>query len=286
MNAFFWYSLGVAHGYLWTGQSNSTGTNSTDHLPVEFSGLREGQQVFIDEWEQLEAGVNNAGKDPTLTYPNRFGSELFFSQLLYEWINETICLIKFSRGGVQLAPKVGELNDWSPQSVNDFFDRQQEHYLAAVAAYPGTLRIMFDVWWQGENDAGIGQTQAQYRENQSELILTRRSLNNYSIPFIDVSLSTGQTALNSVNRAAINAAKYDLAENVYDAATQTMTQKTGEYVIPNTWYIIQNEACNTIYENDDGSNGGSDNVHYTPEGHENIAHYIFEVVTHSIFVMG
>jgi hypothetical protein len=268
------------------GQSNAIGTILTDHLPLDLVGPRIGQTAYVDSWEILEAGVNNSGKDPSLTYPNRYGFEMRLLQLLYDHFNIDIALIKSGRGGIPLAPQPGSYNDWSSTSVDDFFTFAQALYVAAIAALNHPSQTIAKIWCQGENDAGAGRSESQYRDDQRANILTWRSDNNFSTAFIDLSLSSQQTAISSINKTRINDAKLSIAEFVYNSATKVMIRKSGTYVIPNTWFIIQDEPCNAFYENDDGSSGGADNIHYTPTGYDNIAHYIFEVITHPYFQIG
>jgi hypothetical protein len=147
-------------------------------------------------------------------------------------------------------------NSFSATSINTWQPPAGATYLSSVTYHNNAishlpvpnppLRVI--VWLQGEADCGDPTTYNNYGPLLTNLINQKRTdYGDANLRFILVSLSSGQTTLNTTGRNTINSAMQSLAGS-----------------LTNVYYISQNEPT-------------QDGVHYSPTGAGNIAQAIFDL---------
>lgn len=258
------------------GQSNAIGVNVIlNNLPDYLKGKQNGRHIYINgSWQVLEAGVNNQGQDiPTSGWIGYYGIEMRLMYLLYEHFKNDIWMLKFGRGGIPLYQLAGDANDWNAASMNnDFFPQSIVYTNQAISKLSKDFDLV-DIWIQGESDANATYS-AVYEANLTNFINSDRAAHGKgNTPFIIVSLSNLQTALNATQRSAIKNAQRNVASIVYESAV--FTTKSG---LQNVCYIEQNEPVNANSYNLLGQITGTDNLHYNEIGLRNIASHVFEAV--------
>lgn len=124
------------------------------------------------QWEPYEAGVNSRNVT-TASNTVLFGPECILSQCIADYTGGEVAIIKPAFAGVGLLPT--SLNT-APGPFNNVartiaLQVYMERAVRDWAAYnPGTrLEIVGVIWWQGETDANLGVTGANYVADLTKL---------------------------------------------------------------------------------------------------------------------
>jgi hypothetical protein len=212
------------------------------------------------EWQILELGVNNSGDQPLVT--GRYGAEGWLGLFLRDYYNEDIYFLKTAKGGAGLtagSEAPGSLN-WMPATDNHMYERAATNRALAYAGLNPNVQMKARIWIQGEQSAN-----STYSSSYQADTITFVNALGTDVPFIDFSLSSQQTALNSTHRGIVNTAKQNTSSIIYDSATGIFTTQSGGVTIRNKVYVIQNEPT-------------SEGLHYGAVGLENLAAHAFEVI--------
>jgi len=187
--------------FLLAGQSNMAGRAPASGLPTSPVNLQLPQDdVLFYYGSSLTTLRPGSGTD--------FGPEVTFGRTVADALpEETFALIKYGNSGTSLAV------DWDPaggSSYNTFMSKVSAG-LAALVSAGYDPQIVGMLWTQGERDAKIGQTTAQYQANLIEFIADMRSHYGSDMPFFLSRLSINQTDITAAQLTEIRTAQGNVA---------------------------------------------------------------------------
>lgn len=200
------------------GQSNTTGRAPVADISATYSYLRQpinaantgGGNAYIwsfDNWEILEAGVNQAGyaTDGGGTIDNtRHGTELNFAYQAAKYYNKDIYIIKVGRGGTPLRKSEGL--DHNVNSVDELHESYKNISTAAQQALIN-LNISFEkvgwIWNQGESDGNVSSYETDLNNKISAVRTFETSTSLLAI------IARAQQALEGVRVAQVTVADGD-----------------------------------------------------------------------------
>ena len=145
--------------FVLAGQSNMAGRLAKlSELPEDLKGEQK-TAFFFDgrQWIPLAPGK---------TESRGFGPEISFARRMAEKLGEPIGIIKFSRGGSNLAEQ------WSPANPKSFYVRLLG--MVNAARKDRKITIVGMLWMQGERDAKFGQMAKAYAVNLAKFIEAAR----------------------------------------------------------------------------------------------------------------
>lgn len=259
------------------GQSNGSGNDVPYNYPLQYWIKNNNSYIYNIQTKQHEIcqlGVNSSNDsyeyfNASTLFPqngHRVGIEVALNQMLVEYYRCKTFLYKFCWRGSSLLTSGAFGGTWDTSSTNlttGCFLINKNYLLEGMKKnFEIFKRPKFVVWIQGEGDVASYNI---YAQALSLFINEYRILIGYTIPFVIVSLSTLQTALNTSDLANFKIAQKSLASIVYTANTDLITFQTGGSTIEKVLYVDQNEMCL------------ADNIHYTGTSYANIASYIFKL---------
>jgi hypothetical protein len=169
--------------FLLGGQSNMVGTGAdTSGLPT---ALQSPQDDVLFYWKS-DVGLTTLRPGSGIN----FGPEVTFGRTIADaFPAENFGLIKYAASGSDL------VNAWDKDTGTVYanFRDTVADGLAALTAAGHTYEIIGMLWTQGERDARIGRTTAEYEADLIEFIADIRSRYGANLPFFLNRLSTGQT---------------------------------------------------------------------------------------------
>lgn len=180
--------------FLLGGQSNMFGRGATSGLPTELQSPQ--SDVLFYEGGTLRDLQPGSGSD--------FGPEITFGrQLADTFTAESFGLIKYARGGTSLS------DDWDPDTGSDYttFTNTVTDGLAAITAQGHDYEIAGMLWTQGERDAKLGRTSAQYEADLAGFVADVRTRYGNDLPFLLSRLSSGQTDITTAQLTEIRSAQ-------------------------------------------------------------------------------
>ena len=207
--------------FVLAGQSNMAGRLAKlSELPDDLKG------------EQKEAFFFNGQRwiplTPGKTESRGFGPEIPFAHRMTEKLGEPVGIIKFARGGSNLAEQ------WSPTNPESFYVRLLG--MVEAAQKSRKIKVVGMLWMQGERDAKLRKMAEAYAENLAKFILAAR--NDYKNP--ELFFVAGR--VNPPKR------KFPFVDAVRKAQEEC---KAPHYALIN---------CDTLKK-------GPDNVHYATQGY-------------------
>jgi hypothetical protein len=145
--------------FIFAGQSNMVGKRSlvADLPPV----LQQAQENVIftgEQWVPL---------DPSTIQKKGFGPEVAFTHAMSNKLNEPIGVVKYSKGGTDIA------EDWSPTRPDSLYHKLLKLVRAAQASRE--IEIIGMLWMQGEADSKERQMAEAYAENIQQFITQART---------------------------------------------------------------------------------------------------------------
>lgn len=211
--------------FLLGGQSNMDGRAATSGLTIELQSPQ--NDILFYEGGNLRALQPGSGAD--------FGPEITFGRTIAdEFPSQSFGLIKYARGGTSLT------DDWDPITGGDYttFQNTVTNGLAAITGAGHTYEIVGMLWTQGERDAKLNRTSAQYEADLVEFVGDVRTRYGSDLPFFLSRLSINQTDMTATQLAEIRTAQTNFATSD-----------------PNSWMI-----------DTDGMGLKADNLHFDAAG--------------------
>lgn len=172
--------------FILAGQSNMVGFRSNMfELP---DSLKKPQEKVIwynnhNQWTSLQPPTEPS---PTIKWwPAEkvgFGPEISFGQTISEHLNQTVALVKYSKGGTSLA------EDWNPEIPDSRYYLMKQRVnqaIAELADFGYFVEISGFVWMQGESDASNENWAKDYELNLTNFIHKLRiDFHQHYLPFI------------------------------------------------------------------------------------------------------
>lgn len=162
-----WNYKGILSGYPSTrvAQAQYTAAVTGAHIYNRSAAQASDWSLDDGQWEAYEAGVNSRNVT-TASNTVLFGPELIVAQGIIDHAGGEVAIIKPAFAGVGLLPTSLNVAPGPYNNVSRTIALQVylERAVRDWAAYnPGTrLEIVGVVWWQGETDANLGVTGANY----------------------------------------------------------------------------------------------------------------------------
>ncbi len=255
---------GTYHLYYFGGQSNMVGFGHASELPEDMRGPVANTRIFFGQirkdfepaegvgcWSELVPGFGvGANTDGKAAKPaGRFGPEFAFARRMRELRpDENIAIIKYARGGTSIDARQPAAGTWDPHDTRGEGEsrgiNQYDHALATIFnairvpdidgdGQPDTLIPAGIVWMQGESDANLFETAADYDTNLAELIeLLRAAMHRDDLPFVmgrisDSRLNAGESTPQWKHGDIVRAAQAEVAGADPHAALVTSTDAYG-----------------------------------------------------------
>jgi len=151
--------------YICAGQSNMAGAGQKEELPAELQAAQTNVFIFDGaKWTVMEPS-------------KRVGPEVSFAYTLQRALNKPIGIIKYAKGGTNLA------KDWSPENPASLYAKLKTTVAAAGQARKISIKGM--IWMQGENDSRYEEMAKAYAQNLTNFIQTaRKDFNSPEMPFV------------------------------------------------------------------------------------------------------
>ena len=202
------FSAEVVKVYLLAGQSNMHGQGATADLPAELQSPQQAVLFFYAGNSSLTTLRPGSGK--------QFGPEISFGRTIADALPaESFALIKRAKGGTNMK------TDWNPEvedNVYSDFRATVAEGLAAMESAGYSPRIVGMLWTQGERDAKINRSTAQYEADLNRFIADIRVRYGENLPFFISRLSLKQTSISAGQLQNIRTAQENVAES--DAHTK------------------------------------------------------------------
>lgn len=253
------------------GQSNAVASLSLGFLPSELSGALTNIKVFNpynNTLTTLQAGVNNTGI-PTGDQGS-FGWDVRLMTYLRDYYNKPQYLIKYCVPGTGFTPVSGAVGGtvyWDADGTDNYYTRSNAKHTTAkglITTDSGHTQTRVFIWVQGEYETNDSATAANYINKLTAFINGKRTAYGLpNMPFIVVSLSDNQTAMNTTNRGIVKDIQKTVSRYRYNAGVWTINNAAGS--IDNVYYLEQNGA--TV-----------DGVHYNLAGQEYISLHVFNII--------
>ena len=177
---FYCYSSLGDKAFVLAGQSNMRGRNCwLKDLPSSLTGNQTGVMWFSSNgiWETLCAPTEPLPVSEG--YFTDWGPEISLGKTLFSNINETIYLIKHSKGGTTLG------YDWNPELSNSLYHSMTARVSSAMSKLPSNINIEGFFWMQGENDSIVSNYACDYFSNLINFVnCVRTDFNEPELPFI------------------------------------------------------------------------------------------------------
>lgn len=162
-----WNYKGIRAGYPATRTTEEQYVVDPDGVHIYNKSAAQGADLFLDNgvWEPYEMGVNSrnvVGASSGVL----FGVEGFLAQLIHDRTGAPVCIIKPTFPGVGLLPTTlntppGPYNNVARTIAGQaYIQRAVRDFAAYMPGY--RLQVVNIMWWQGESDANVGVTGAQY----------------------------------------------------------------------------------------------------------------------------
>lgn len=160
---------------VFAGQSNTGGYGMTASARAQPWTVDPTIQIWNEagqRWEAMQVGVNT-GYGPS---PDAWGPEVQFAlDFRARFPSEPLHIVKSAHGGTPLQQDTVQWHyDWSPESVDELFDRTGAVVAQAGAALGGA-RPTAVFWGQGEEDATQASAAAGYQSNLTALFAAIRA---------------------------------------------------------------------------------------------------------------
>lgn len=218
------------------GQSNAAGLGAAASLPGDLVGVMAGVNMFNpvnSTWQPFQSAVNSRGTiligadgsaDTNIGF---YGVECRLMKSIRTLKGVDQYCLKWAMGGSRLAAH-GTNRDWAPASVNECYTLSSTNYQRARQGLGDKRPPRCIIWIQGEQDASDG-LQASYQANLEAFITAQRTFYGYSIPFVIVGLSDGQTSISATPRNAIAAIQVTVGAqtNNYFVSSDGLTTSDG-----------------------------------------------------------
>jgi hypothetical protein len=186
--------------YIIWGQSNSRGRAPLAALPSTLTGARSNVMFWNgSSFAALQANTNNG-------YPEAgfdWGPEMLLSDLAQRHHGRTVYVIKHALSGTHLTPTT--LPTWNPDVRGSIYDAAHTQLQNALRAIRNAGRIPVVrgfIWGQGEADAQLSITQANYQDKQQRLFQSvRDAVGNPNLPISDMLVRSENFTVTTVNGA-------------------------------------------------------------------------------------
>lgn len=182
------------------GQSNMDGRADDAGLPAELQSPQDDVRFYHRGISTLTTLRPGSGTD--------FGPEVTFGRTVADGLPaDSFALIKHALGGTSLA------DDWDPDTGGTYsnFRNTVAEGLSALTDAGHTYEIVGMLWTQGERDAKIGRTTAEYQADLVEFAADIRTRYGQNLPFFASRLSSGQTSISPAQLAEIRAGQENFA---------------------------------------------------------------------------
>ena len=195
--------------FLLGGQSNMFGRGLASELPVAIQSPQADVLFYYDSsLTQLQPGSGVvAGVE--------FGPEVTFGRTIADALpQDDFALIKYARSGSSLCVLWDPTPDPNLNLSGDAYEAFRDtvaNGLTALTSAGRTPEIVGMLWTQGERDAKIDRTAAQYQADLVEFIADVRSRYGIDLPFFLSRLSSNQTAISTTQLANIRTAQENVA---------------------------------------------------------------------------
>ena len=158
--------------FIFAGQSNMVGKRcKVENLPQDLQ-MENPNALFFDAKNEKWIPIA-----PGKTEISGFGPEIAFAVEMSEDLNQTIGIIKHSRGGTNL------YTQWNPENPNSLYAELNRKVEAARKLR--SIQVIGMIWVQGGADSKSEMMSKAYSENLKQLIQrSRKDFQNPDMPFL------------------------------------------------------------------------------------------------------